>query len=338
MPKIRTLTPEFWDDPDVVKLSRDERLLLIGMITLLADDEGRLLAEAGYLKKRIFGYDGDVSVDQVRVWRDGICHTFRNAILYTSGGQDYVYLVNFQKYQKIRWVVASNLPAPPAPAGPVGPIKWGKKNRDSDHTAVDFGILPHSAEFCGSLPNSAACAPKSSECSESSVVRVGSVASVGAPHAVSISNKPKKQNHIGVTGPAEWPAPANTNLQRRIEADFPATTEAVRSFFPVADEIVLAKIVTESIKASPAASDDDIARAVYESYGPHYRGPVLFANTVPNHLRSTRDGTAAKPKTAAEVRDEQTKNELKKLQEMRANGRQRGGPDKLGTPDRKQSA
>lgn len=110
MPKARVVDPFFWDDPDIAKLSRDERLLALGMITLLADDHGRLIAESSYLRKRIFGDDEDIGRAAVRVMRDNIISRCRNFKLYSVDNQEYIWLANWDKFQKIRWRVESKLP------------------------------------------------------------------------------------------------------------------------------------------------------------------------------------------------------------------------------------
>lgn len=111
MAKTRSLDESFWDDPDVALLSRDERLLLVGMITLVADDEGRLIAEPGYLRKRIFGYDEGLTRAEVEAWRNTIVANCRNVKMYQAEDQVYIWLANFDTYQKIRYVIPSKLPA-----------------------------------------------------------------------------------------------------------------------------------------------------------------------------------------------------------------------------------
>lgn len=111
MPKVRQLDPEFWDDPDIAKLTRDERLLTIAMITLLADDEGRFLADPVVIRKKVFGYD-KVSIETVDKWLRNISAKCRNFQSYVVGGQRYMVLLNFAKKQGIRYVVHSKLPSP----------------------------------------------------------------------------------------------------------------------------------------------------------------------------------------------------------------------------------
>src|SRR5687768_10852556 len=110
MPKVRSIDPRFWDDPEIATLTRDERLLLIGMITACADDEGRLMGDAGYLRKIVFGYDDDVTRVDVEAWRDGIVRKCRNVKLYEVGGQLYISFIHWQAYQPMRYAIKSRLP------------------------------------------------------------------------------------------------------------------------------------------------------------------------------------------------------------------------------------
>src|SRR5580658_7195936 len=56
MPRIRTVKPEFFDDPDIANLSVVARLVFIGLWTQ-ADREGRMRDEPKRLKARLLPYD-----------------------------------------------------------------------------------------------------------------------------------------------------------------------------------------------------------------------------------------------------------------------------------------
>lgn len=56
MARIRTIKPKFWDDVKIGKLSRDARLLYIGMWNF-CDDLGVIIAEPIWLKSKIFPFD-----------------------------------------------------------------------------------------------------------------------------------------------------------------------------------------------------------------------------------------------------------------------------------------
>jgi len=110
MARKRFLTPDIWSDAFFVKLSPQERLLFIGMITL-ADDEGRLRAEAAYLKGEIFPKDGMADA-RVRRLRDRIVALNRSVHLYKVVGMEYVQLRNWPRYQHPSHPTPSRLPPP----------------------------------------------------------------------------------------------------------------------------------------------------------------------------------------------------------------------------------
>lgn len=111
----RILDAAFWDDEDIASLSLGERLLFICMVTdvSLSDDYGRLPAGAKTLKKHAFGYDDDVTVEQVQQWRDNILRQCHNVVLYQVGGQEYIWLKSFGKWQRLRHHRKTNIPNPP---------------------------------------------------------------------------------------------------------------------------------------------------------------------------------------------------------------------------------
>ena len=64
MARIRTIKPEFWTSDQVMDVSRDARLLFIG-IWNFADDHGRICLKPRTLKARILPADEDVTVADV---------------------------------------------------------------------------------------------------------------------------------------------------------------------------------------------------------------------------------------------------------------------------------
>jgi len=111
MPRRRMIDPTFWIDPDVRKLSLEERLLFIGCISM-ADDEGRLLGSPEYLKAQIFPYDPKISVGKVKRWRDNIAKNLKNFLLYDNSGVEYVAFIKWSYHQKPSHPKSSKLPPP----------------------------------------------------------------------------------------------------------------------------------------------------------------------------------------------------------------------------------
>ena len=72
-PRIRTLKPELWQDEKIGNLSRDARLLFIGLVTM-ADDEGRLRALPALILGHVFPYDTD-ALRKLEQWLEEIAHS-----------------------------------------------------------------------------------------------------------------------------------------------------------------------------------------------------------------------------------------------------------------------
>lgn len=100
-----------WADPSVSKMTRDERLLFVGLITV-ADDEGRLTASPAALAGGIFPHDSDVTPNVVRKWRDGIVSKLKNVVLYTHEGIEFISLQRWERYQKPSHPTPSRFPRP----------------------------------------------------------------------------------------------------------------------------------------------------------------------------------------------------------------------------------
>ncbi len=110
MARIRSIKPSIWTDEKFISLSRDARLLVLGMISH-ADDEGRLFASIAKLAGDIFPAD-DLKPGLVRQWRDEIATTGL-AVVYQVNGVEYAVFPNWSKHQRISKPQPSILPAPP---------------------------------------------------------------------------------------------------------------------------------------------------------------------------------------------------------------------------------
>jgi hypothetical protein len=107
----RPLKTAFWDDDKVCHLSRDARLTLAGLITKMADDEGRFIASPGAVSGGLFPYD-DLPPARVKKWlaeieSEGMVHVYR-----VNGGT-YGCLNGWAKHQKPPHPSPSTIPAPP---------------------------------------------------------------------------------------------------------------------------------------------------------------------------------------------------------------------------------
>lgn len=98
MARIRTIKPKFWDDLKVGRLSRDARLLYIGMWNF-ADDCGVIIGDLIWLKSKVFPYD-QIQVQQFEKW---IKELEINGFIYlfSHSGEEFIYLPTFSRHQVI---------------------------------------------------------------------------------------------------------------------------------------------------------------------------------------------------------------------------------------------
>lgn len=109
MARIRTIKPTFWGDDKVSKLSRDARLLAIGLISM-SDDKGRFLASLNAINGYVYPHD-DLPAARVKKWLDelvkvGLIH------LYEVDGRKYGCFFKWANHQRINRPQASALPEP----------------------------------------------------------------------------------------------------------------------------------------------------------------------------------------------------------------------------------
>lgn len=110
MPRIRTIKPELWGSSDIKPLSRDARLLFIGLISM-ADDDGRFLASLNAINGYVFPND-DLAPAKVRKWLDELSTNGTPVYLYSFDGIAYGCIPNWHKHQVINRHTASRLPEP----------------------------------------------------------------------------------------------------------------------------------------------------------------------------------------------------------------------------------
>ena len=110
MARIRTIKPSFWSDEKVSLLTREERLLYIGLISM-ADDEGRFPASPTAIAGYAFPFD-ELPNNRVRKWRDKLAEVALIEI-YEAGGLEYGVIPKFRKHQRINRPSPSQLPEVP---------------------------------------------------------------------------------------------------------------------------------------------------------------------------------------------------------------------------------
>lgn len=98
MARNRMIKPKFWDDSKIAKISRDSRLLYIGLWTF-SDDVGVVIGNSIWLKSKIFPYD-QIQVQQFEKWLSELAtHGFICQFSYK--GENFIYLPNFARHQVI---------------------------------------------------------------------------------------------------------------------------------------------------------------------------------------------------------------------------------------------
>lgn len=98
MARIRTIKPKFFDDVKVGRISRDARLLYIGL-WVFSDDIGVVVGDTVWLKSKIFPYD-QIQVQQFEKWMNELVINGFICLL-SYNGERFIYLPNFTRHQVI---------------------------------------------------------------------------------------------------------------------------------------------------------------------------------------------------------------------------------------------
>ncbi len=98
MPRKRMIDPTIWEDENFGKLSKDARLLFIGLFSN-ADDEGRIRANPSYIRSTIFMYD-DLSIKKIEDLTKEVCSIMNSVSFYEVNENKFIQLVKWNDYQK----------------------------------------------------------------------------------------------------------------------------------------------------------------------------------------------------------------------------------------------
>jgi len=109
MARIRTIKPSFWGSRPVARLSRDARLLTVGLISF-ADDDGRFLASLATINGFVYPND-DLAPNRIRKWF-GECVTSGLIHEYEREGIRYGCFPTWHEHQVINRYTPSSLPEP----------------------------------------------------------------------------------------------------------------------------------------------------------------------------------------------------------------------------------
>lgn len=112
MARIRSLKPELWQDEAVGDLSRDARLLFVGLITQ-ADDEGRLVGAGRLIWSQVYPWD-DIDLGSFERWLEELAGAELVQRYESNDGRQYLHLIGWKQHQKISHPTPSRLPKPPS--------------------------------------------------------------------------------------------------------------------------------------------------------------------------------------------------------------------------------
>jgi hypothetical protein len=110
MARSRSIRPEFWDDEKLARVSRDTRLLFIGLWKC-SDDYGVTKGNAIWLRSQIFPYD-DITLSEFVGWLNEL-EKLECIIPFKENGENYYYIRTFTKYQKLDHPSQQRNPKPP---------------------------------------------------------------------------------------------------------------------------------------------------------------------------------------------------------------------------------
>jgi hypothetical protein len=110
MARTRMIKPEFWDDEKLATVSRDARLLFVGLWSN-SDDYGVVKGHPAWLKNRIFPYD-EIPLDIFEGWLSELA-AIRVIVPFLHNGERYCHIRNFRRHQTINRPSGIRNPAPP---------------------------------------------------------------------------------------------------------------------------------------------------------------------------------------------------------------------------------
>jgi hypothetical protein len=137
MARIRTVKPEFWGDPKTARVSRDARLLFLGLLNE-SDDEGRQLGSPRKILGVVFPNDEDVSTDDIHRWL-GELETVELVHRYRVDDIAYLLIHGFCTHQKVQHPSKSRLPAPPLMRSAGDPHDALAPDLGSGSVGIDLG-------------------------------------------------------------------------------------------------------------------------------------------------------------------------------------------------------
>ena len=110
MPTRRMIDPAIWQSESMASLTRDQRLLFIGLFSN-ADDQGRLRGSVHLIRSTVFPFD-DIGIEEIKGDLRAI-EAEGSIALYEVDGKDYIQVAHWWDYQSPQWAYPSKYPAMP---------------------------------------------------------------------------------------------------------------------------------------------------------------------------------------------------------------------------------
>jgi len=109
---MRNISDKIWDDDWFAEQEPTGKLIWIGIISKVADDQGRFRNNADLVKSLLFPMTKTPDVNQVDLWL-AMFITDGRLIAYEIGGKKLLQIANWWKYQDAsQWMGQSEFPAP----------------------------------------------------------------------------------------------------------------------------------------------------------------------------------------------------------------------------------
>nr|HPK41186.1 hypothetical protein [Candidatus Cloacimonadota bacterium] len=107
----RMVYSDMFEDDEIGTLPREARLLWVGLIVALADDQGRILDNLSLIKNKAFVFDPDISIDDIAKWLD-MLENIGCIYRYKKDGKDLIQIVKWWDYQTPSWANESKFLPP----------------------------------------------------------------------------------------------------------------------------------------------------------------------------------------------------------------------------------
>src|SRR5215831_4860908 len=142
MASKRCLPTRFFKDADIMNVSKDAQLILVGLV-LLADDEGRELAHPRLLSREI-----DYPPQQIEAALQELVENDL-VVLYQAGKHRYYSLTRWNQWQSIssQKMVPSKYPAPPVAASVAEPVALPASEADTHDLRGSGDVAQKSPEI-----------------------------------------------------------------------------------------------------------------------------------------------------------------------------------------------